>query len=114
MRSWLKRAEATRRIIKDNYQHLSDNDLLVAAVEENVLVQLENLQTHPVVASALARGALRLHGWVYKIETGEVFAYNPEAGQFLPLVDATAVPALPHARGDLRATLTSKERFQPA
>jgi carbonic anhydrase len=45
-------------------------------------VQLENLRTHPSVAAAVGRGALHLHGWVYKFETGQVFMYEPEQGQF--------------------------------
>ena len=24
------------------------------------------------------------HGWVYRIETGDVFAFDPEAGRFVP------------------------------
>lgn len=83
--SWLSHAEATRRIVRDNYSHLDEYRLLTTAVEENVLVQLENLRTLPSVASRLAKGDLHLHGWVYKIETGEVFAYDPPAGQFVPL-----------------------------
>jgi carbonic anhydrase len=83
--AWLQHAEATRRIIEESYRHLEGKALLTATVEENVLVQLENLRTHPAIAARLARGGLRLHGWVYKIETGEVFAYHPEQGQFLPV-----------------------------
>jgi carbonic anhydrase len=98
MRQWLTHAEATRRIVRENYGHLSDGALLTATIEENVLNQLENLRTHPAVAAALSRRALSLHGWVYKIETGEVFAYDPEEEQFLPLaasVDVTPSPAMP-------------------
>jgi carbonic anhydrase len=84
---WLSHAETTRRIVKDNYGHLDGDRLVTATVEENVLVQLENLRTHPAVASRLARGDLHLHGWVYKIETGEVFAYDRESGQFLPVAE---------------------------
>ncbi len=81
VRSWLERAESTKRIIRENYQHITDEKaLLTATVEENVLVQLENLRTHPAVAAALARGELTLHGWVYKFETGQVFAYDPTQG----------------------------------
>ena len=83
--SWLTHAEATRRIVREKYSHLDGNPLLTAAVEENVLVQLENLRTLPSVAERLARGDLHLHGWVYKIETGEVFAFDPPSGQFVPL-----------------------------
>jgi carbonic anhydrase len=85
---WLSYAEATRRILKQNYQGLDDVAMLKAAVEENVLVQIENLRTHPAVAAKLATGALHLHAWVYKIETGEVFNYDAEEGQYLPLTEA--------------------------
>ena len=82
VRSWLGHAETTRRVIRENYKHLSGQALVTATVQENVLAQLENLRTHPSVAARIARGALHLHGWVYKIETGQVFAYDPKNGQF--------------------------------
>jgi carbonic anhydrase len=40
--------------------------------EENVLLQLQHLRTHPSVAGAIARQELTLSGWVYDIGTGEV------------------------------------------
>ena len=83
--AWLGHAESTRRIVRDNYSHLEGPPLLTATVEENVLVQLEHLRTLPAVASRLVKGDLHLHGWVYKIETGEVFAWQPSSGQFVPL-----------------------------
>jgi carbonic anhydrase len=89
MTRWLTHAEATGQIIKAQYGHLSDRPLWTATAEENVLVQLENLRTHPVVAAGLAAGTLKLHGWMFKMETGEVFAYDPARGQFLPLAEAT-------------------------
>lgn len=86
VKGWLQHAETTRRIILENYKHITDPAArLTATVEENVLVQLEHLRTHPAVAVAIARKQLRLHGWVYKIETGEVFAFDPESEQFVPL-----------------------------
>lgn len=94
VRVWLEHAEATSRIIKENYQHITEPQARVTAtVEENVLVQLENLRTHPSVAAALAREDLKLHAWVYKFETGQVFAYEPEKGQFGPVERAAAKPS---------------------
>ena len=40
--------------------------------EENVLLQLQHLRTHPSVAGAMARGELTISGWVYDIGKGEV------------------------------------------
>lgn len=86
VRSWLKHAAATAQIMEENYQHITEPQArLTATVEENVLVQLENLRTHPSVAAGLARGELKLHGWVYKFETGQVFAYDPTVNQYVPL-----------------------------
>jgi carbonic anhydrase len=89
VRSWLGHAEATRRIILENYEHIPEGKArLMATIEENVLVQLENLRTHPSVAAAVARQDLKLHGWVYKFESGQVFSFCPEREQFVPLEEA--------------------------
>jgi carbonic anhydrase len=85
--NWLKHAEATRRIVEEKYEDQKDEDRILNAVKENVLVQLENLRTHPCVASGLAMGTLKLHGWVYELAIGRVFAYYPQEKQFLPIED---------------------------
>jgi carbonic anhydrase len=90
MQHWLGHAEATRRIMAENYKHLEGPALRRAAVQENVLVQLEHLRTHPAVAAALGRHQLHLHGWVYVIETGQVHVYEPDTHSFVPLIDARA------------------------
>lgn len=87
LKAWLGHAEATRRIMRDKYAERTGRERLGTAVQENVLMQLENLRTHPTVASGVARGELTLHGWVYKIETGEVFEYRASDGQFVSLTE---------------------------
>ncbi|MBW3598426.1 MAG: carbonic anhydrase [Planctomycetes bacterium] len=95
VRKFLHHADATARIIKENYQHITDEKArLTATVEENLLVQLESLRTHPSVAAALSRNELSLHGWVYKFETGQVFAYDAGQGQFLSFEQTDAGRAL--------------------
>lgn len=98
MTAWLSHAEATRRIMREKYFDRMGAAQLTTAVEENVLVQLENLRTHPAVAARLARGKLKLHAWVYKIESGKVFAYDPQQGQFVPVAEALPGPVPPPAR----------------
>jgi carbonic anhydrase len=81
--AWLRHADATAEIIREHYQHLKGEALVNAAAEENVLVQLEHLRTLPVVASRISSGKVHLHGWMYKLATGEVFAYDSQVGQFV-------------------------------
>ncbi|MGZ8216695.1 carbonic anhydrase [Methylomagnum sp.] len=90
---WLSHAEITRRIVRDIYSDRDDATLLNVTIQENVLAQMGNLRTHPMVASGLARGTLKLHGWVYKIETGQVFGYDPLDGQFKTLSEQRPAPA---------------------
>lgn len=84
---WLGHAGQTRKILDEQYANHTDEERMDVAVQENVLVQLENLRTHPMVAKSLAEGTLSLHGWVYQIHTGDVFAYYPEVEQFLPVAE---------------------------
>jgi carbonic anhydrase len=87
VKAWLSHADATRAILREIYHGSTGEDLLNIAIQENVLVQLENLKTLPSVAARLASGRLRLHAWVYKIESGDVFVHNADTGQFLPVGD---------------------------
>ena len=89
---WLKHAEATRRVVKDNYSHLEGLELLEVTVAENVLNQLDNLKTYPVIRSRLHQANLTLHGWIYRLETGEVLAYDDKSHDFVAphsLLEAT-------------------------
>jgi carbonic anhydrase len=94
-RAWLRNADAARSVVHDNYPDVSEDVLLHLLTEENVIAQLENVKTHPAVAPRLARGELRLHGWVYDIHSGEITAYDINTGRFAPLDHntATATPA---------------------
>jgi len=93
--AWITHAEATRRIIEARFGHLPAASLRSLVVEQNVLVQIENLRTHPAVKEGLARGDLNLFGWSYRIETGDILAYDAHAGRFLPITDQPPEPVPP-------------------
>jgi carbonic anhydrase len=86
---WLRHADSSSAIVREHYQHLTGNELLTAAAQENVLVQLEHLRTSPAVATRVSRGRVQLHGWMYKIETGEIFTYDAQLHQFRLLTELT-------------------------
>jgi carbonic anhydrase len=81
--SWLRHAQRTKDIMATQYRHLDSDRLLTATVEENVLVQIENLKSHAFIAEALEQERLKIHAWVYKFETGQVFYYDPLLQQYL-------------------------------
>lgn len=73
VQSWLKNAAAalsvTRSLIDQEHRPA---DFMRQLTEQNVLLQLQHLRTHPSVAGAIAREELTLSGWVYNIGTGGI------------------------------------------
>jgi carbonic anhydrase len=72
--SWLKNAQAALWEAKRVHeaQPESGRTLLEELTEQNVLVQIQHLKTHPSVKGAIARGEVTVSGWVYEIGRGEV------------------------------------------
>jgi len=82
--AWLRHTEATRRLVDEHYGQLDKKERLDVLVQENVLTQIENLRTYPVIHSRLRRGDLSIHAWVYNIQSGAVLAYDSEHHAFVP------------------------------
>ena len=91
--AWLRHSHAASRIVCEAYpEDMGSGDRHRALALENVVVQLNHLRTHPSVAAGLARGQLRLHGWFFEIESGQVLAYCGEAGRFVPIDESEDMP----------------------
>ena len=97
LKAWLQNVESTRQIVRAKYPHLKGDELAVAAAEENVLVQLNQLSTHPHVAALLGTRELNVYGWYYDIGSGRVRQYDQQSGVFEDL-NGEARPASPHPR----------------
>jgi carbonic anhydrase len=73
VKSWLKNAHAALSVANSlSERDEKPSDLLRRLTEENVLLQMQHLRTHPSVAGAMAREELTISGWVYDIGEGEV------------------------------------------
>ena len=85
VRRWVAQADGVRTTIFDSYRDLEPWAQLTAAVQENVLVQLEHLRDFPCVKDRLERGRVLVSGWVFDIESGEVYDFDPVRGEFVRL-----------------------------
>lgn len=81
MRKWLKHASATKKRV--DVLQKSRQRGLIDVIEENILVQAENLKTHPSVSAALLEKRIRIYGWVYHFESGKVDIYDPKLSKFV-------------------------------
>jgi carbonic anhydrase len=93
VKRWLDHGHAALMVAESNPDKDDrPSDKMRRITEENVLMQLIHLRTHPSVAGAIARGELTTSGWVYDIGTGVVRIAEDGQRTFVP-VSAAAAPS---------------------
>lgn len=98
---WLRYAEAARALAASKGGPDDSRERLALVTHENIVQQIRHLETHPSVASRLARGEVQLHGWYFDIGPGRVTAYDAGTGEFQPVATgprACTTSALPRPR----------------
>lgn len=98
VKSWMRNAAAALSVASSLAQHDERPSTLARRLtEENVLLQMQHLRTHPSVAGAMAREELTISGWIYDIGTGEVRICDDGGRVFTPVEVEVEVPV--HAEG---------------
>jgi len=85
VKEWLGYSKAAVQIVDQIGADMNDEERMKELLEQNVILQIQHLKTHPSVAVALAAGDLKLHGWVYDIKTGEIVAFDEAERDFVPV-----------------------------
>ena len=82
-RKWLELIHPVRdRVLKEIPE--SEPEARAWMMEQgNVVEQLKHLITFPYIAEKMREGKLKISGWHYIIETGDVFIYDRKKGEFL-------------------------------
>lgn len=94
VRSWLRNGQAALNVAESMRQHDErPSEQIRRLTEENVLMQLAHLKTHPSVAGAMARKQLTVSGWVYEIGTGEVRIAEDGSRDFIAVTQAESASA---------------------
>ena len=89
VRSWLNNGQAALRVAASLWDGQGQPaEKLNHLTEENVLMQILHLKTHPSVAGAMARGELTVSGWVYDIGSGGIRIAEDGSRVFVPVESA--------------------------
>ena len=85
--NWLKNAHTALSVTKALAEEGEDINVFKRRLtEQNVLLQMQHLRTHPSVAGAMAKEELTISGWVYDIGSGEVRICEEGGKVFEPVV----------------------------
>ncbi len=83
VKKWLGFTKAAVDVVAEIGSGKSKAEKMRMLLEQNVILQLQHLKTHPSVAARIAAGALCLHGWIYDIKTGAVQAFDEATNKFI-------------------------------
>lgn len=82
---WVSFAASARAVVMETADGASEERLIEALIDENVLAQLDNLRTLPCVAAKLKTAALAIHGWVYDIRSGRFRVWDAAERRWRPI-----------------------------
>lgn len=86
LQKWLKFGEEAKKMVLLTAESTTPKEELYGLAEKvSVIYQLEHLMTYPFIKKRVDDGKLELHGWYFKMETGELWFYNTEQYKFTPL-----------------------------
>lgn len=84
-KKWLELGQRAKEEALACREWTTHEELLILTEKISIVHQLENLLTYPGVRRRVDAEELYIHGWYYKLETGEIEYFNPEKQEFLPI-----------------------------
>jgi carbonic anhydrase len=83
-RKWLELARRVRdRVEQEKIESAEEREWRTEQL--NVIEQMNHLITYPYIKERYRRNEIKIFGWYYIIETGEVFNYDKDARAFLKI-----------------------------
>ena len=77
LKAWLRLADEALLPVQPTREALHRTE------QRAVVLQLERLMDYPMVRREVEAGRLKLHGWHYVIEEGEVYVFDAQKARFL-------------------------------
>lgn len=82
MKTWLSIAAEAREVVKKQLKDKSIEEQEAAFEKETLIISLNNLLTYPYIKDRISKNKLKIFGWQFDVETGNINAFNPQSGNF--------------------------------
>jgi len=79
---WLEQAGNVRELVEENYPNATEEEREWITEQVNIVEQMKNILSYPLIAERFKSGKLNIYGWYYVINTGEVYNYNINTQEF--------------------------------
>ena len=85
IQEWIETAAPALTALERHGLAADDQKALRVVTEENVLVQMEHLRTHPAISGKGDMPEVRLYGALYEIDSGNFLIHDPDRHSFVPI-----------------------------
>lgn len=82
VKKWLELASGVKKQVEKELPEGDAASREWLAEQINIVEQMKHLLTYPFIRDRYQAGKLKISGWYYLIETGEIYDYNKETGRF--------------------------------
>jgi carbonic anhydrase len=82
MKTWLSIASEAREVVKKQLKDKTIEEQESAFEKESLVISLNNLLTYPYIKERLSKNKLKIFGWQFDVETGDIYAFNTQNGTF--------------------------------
>ena len=82
MKVWLSIASEARDVVKKQLKDKTLDEQESAFEKESLVISLNNLLTYPYIKERIAKNKLKIFGWQFDVETGDISAFNTQNGTF--------------------------------
>ena len=95
-KKWLELAENAKKNVSDltsaagGKKGFTGKEIELLTERENIKEQIKHLYSYPYIQSKSEKGEIKIYGWHYIIETGEVYNYSSKKNIYEKIDDATA------------------------
>ena len=87
---WMSLVESARAEVMAELTNATLDEQIHACEQASILVSLRNLMTFPWIAQRVVDGSLKLHGWYFDIEHGQLLSYNHSTEMFEAIVGSVS------------------------
>lgn len=86
IKKWMGLAQPAFERVQQEHSHLSLEDKITACEQYSLLNSLENLMSFDWIREKVDASHLFLHAWYFDIQTGLIYAHDPQVNSFKPLM----------------------------
>ena len=92
--TWTAIAQDVRDLAVDRLKGRPKEDIVRAVEQAAVVNSVQNLMSFPWLAERVTAGTLVLHAWWFNLTKGQLYAFNPKALAFEPVLGISLEPTV--------------------